>query len=80
MIGFDCICLYRDLFFMTYHPSYAQMGHFMGRETIYCNLNRNTCLRAWAVLFSLPGSAMGRETVYLCYDFRRFPKTGEIVM
>ena len=34
-------------------------------------------LRAWAVLFSLPGSAMGRETVYLCYDFRRFSKAGE---
>ena len=28
-----------------------------------------TWLRAWAVLFSLPGSVMGRETVYLCYDF-----------
>ena len=28
-----------------------------------------TWLRVWAVLFSLPGSVMGRETVYLCYDF-----------
>ena len=28
-----------------------------------------TWLRAWAVLFSLSGSVMGRETVYLCYDF-----------
>ena len=23
MIGFDCICLYRDTFLMTYHPSYT---------------------------------------------------------
>ena len=29
-----------------------------------------TWLRAWAVfVFSLSGSVMGRETVYLCYDF-----------
>ena len=28
-----------------------------------------TWLRVWAVLFSLPGSVMGRETVYLCHDF-----------
>ena len=27
-----------------------------------------TWLRVWTVLFSLPGSVMGRETVYLCYD------------
>ena len=78
---------------MTYHPSNAQIGHFMGRETVYCNMNRPlpdpvymfrwppevfnwvndnalisgfgkvpiaTWLRAWAALFSLPGSAMGR--------------------
>ena len=25
---------------MTYHPSYTQIGHFMGRETI-CNINSN---------------------------------------
>ena len=36
-----------------------------------------TWWRAWAVLFSLPGSAMGRETIYLCYDFRRFSKAGD---
>ena len=35
------ICLYRDTFFMTYHPSYTRIGHFMGRETVYCNLNSN---------------------------------------
>ena len=27
--------------FMAYHPSYKQMGHFMGRETVYCTLNNN---------------------------------------
>ena len=27
-----------------------------------------TWLRSWAALFSLPGSIIGRETVYLCYD------------
>ena len=27
---------------MTYHPSYTQsVGHFMGRETVHCNLNSN---------------------------------------
>ena len=26
---------------MIYHPSYTQIGHFMGRETVYCNLNSN---------------------------------------
>ena len=26
---------------MTYHPSYTQIGHFMGRETVYCKLNSN---------------------------------------
>ena len=24
---------------MIYHPSYTQIGHFMGRETVHCNLN-----------------------------------------
>ena len=41
MIGFDCICLCYDTFFMTYHPSYTQIGHFMGRVTVYRNLNSN---------------------------------------
>ena len=41
MIGLDCICLYRDTSFVTYHPSYTQVGHFMGRETVYCKLNNN---------------------------------------
>ena len=41
MIGFDCIGLYRDTFFMTYHLPYTQIGHFMGRETVYGNLNSN---------------------------------------
>ena len=41
MIGLDCICLYRDTSFVTYHPSYTQIGHFMGRETVYCKLNNN---------------------------------------
>ena len=57
---------------MTYHPSYTQIGHFMGRETVYCSM-----VETWAVLFWLPGGTMGRETVYLCYDFRRFSKVGE---
>ena len=26
---------------MTYHPYYTQIGHFMGRETVYCNMNSN---------------------------------------
>ena len=26
---------------MTYHPSCTQIGHFMGRETVYCNMNSN---------------------------------------
>ena len=26
---------------MTNHLSYTQIGHFMGRETVYCNLNSN---------------------------------------
>ena len=39
-----------------------------------------TWFRAWAVLFSLPGIIMGRETVYLCHDFRRFSKADEIGM
>ena len=26
---------------MTYHLPYTQIGHFMGRETVYCNLNSN---------------------------------------
>ena len=26
---------------MTYHPSYTQIGHFTGRETVYWNLNSN---------------------------------------
>ena len=41
VIGFDCICLYQDTFFKTYHPSYTQIGHLMGRGTVYCNFNRN---------------------------------------
>ena len=64
---------------MTYHPSYTQIGHFMGRETLFRNCNSNM-VEAWAVLFSLPGSAMSRETVYLCCDFRMFTKAGEIGM
>ena len=39
--GFDWICLYRDTFFMPYYPPYMQIGHFMGSETLYCNLNSN---------------------------------------
>ena len=31
----------QDTSFMTYHSSYMQIGHFMGREAVYCNLNRN---------------------------------------
>ena len=26
---------------MTYHLPYTQIGQFMGRETVYCNLNSN---------------------------------------
>ena len=26
---------------MTYDSSYKQIGKFIGRETIYCNLNSN---------------------------------------
>ena len=26
---------------MTNHPSYTRIGHFMERETVYCNLNSN---------------------------------------
>ena len=29
----------RDTSFMAYRPSYKQIGHFMGRETGYFNLN-----------------------------------------
>ena len=31
----------RDMSFMTYQPSYKQIGHYMGRETVYCNLSSN---------------------------------------
>ena len=43
MIGFDCIYFnkWRDTSFMAYRPSYKQIGHFMGNETVYCNLNSN---------------------------------------
>ena len=43
MIGFDCIYFnkWRDTSFMAYRPSYKQIGHFMGHETVYCNLNSN---------------------------------------
>ena len=41
------------------------------RETVYFNL------KAWAVLFSLSGSVMGRETVYLSYDFSEVPQADE---
>ena len=27
--------------FVTYHPYYKQRGHFMERETVYCDLNGN---------------------------------------
>ena len=57
----------RDMSFVTYRPPNKHIGHFMGCEIIYCNLISHTV--PWAVLFSLPGSVMGRETVYLCYDF-----------
>ena len=26
---------------MTYHTSNKQIGHFMGCETVYCNMNYN---------------------------------------
>ena len=26
---------------MTDHPSYTRIGHNMGRETVYCNVNGN---------------------------------------
>ena len=26
---------------MAYRPSYKQIGHFMGQETVYTNLNSN---------------------------------------
>ena len=71
MFGFDYIFYFykvRDMSFVTYHPSSKQIGHFMGHETVYSNSN-STWLRALAVLFSLPGSVKGRETVYLYYNF-----------
>ena len=64
---------------MAYHPPYTQIGHFMGRETVYCNMNSNMvegvgCSRCqvaqWAV----------KQSVYLCYYFRRFSKAGETEM
>ena len=30
-----------DTFFMAYRPSYKQIGHIMGHETVYCNFNSN---------------------------------------
>ena len=33
--------IWRDMSFVTYHPSNKQLGHFIGRETVYCNLNSN---------------------------------------
>ena len=62
---------------MTYQPPYTQIGYFMGVKQSTVTWIA-TWLRALAVLFSLPGSAMGRETVYPCYDLRRFSKAGEI--
>ena len=64
---------------MTYHPSYTHIGHFMGREAVYCNMNSNT-VEGVGLSCSKPGSAMGRETVYLCYDLGRLSKAGEIGM
>ena len=42
MIGFDCIC-YKgpDMYFVACHLSNKQIGHFTGRETVYCHLNSN---------------------------------------
>ena len=60
---------------MTFHPSYMQIGHFVGRETVYCNLNSNKWGRGLSC-----SRCQGRETVYLYYDFRRFSKAGEIGM
>ena len=31
----------QDMSFVTYHPSNKQISHFMGRETVHCNLNSN---------------------------------------
>ena len=70
----------RDMSFVTYHPSNKQIGHFIECETVYCNFRIATWLRVWAVLFSLPGSIMGRETVYLCYDLTEVLQAGETWM
>ena len=42
MIAFDCICLSRTIYVLQdINPSKKQIGHFMGRETVYYNLNSN---------------------------------------
>ena len=35
---------------MIYLPSYTQIGHFMGRETVYCNLNNMVEGVGWPAL------------------------------
>ena len=78
MIGFVTLIAFvykgRDTPFVAYRPSYKQIGHFMGHETVYCNFWIATWLRAQAVLFSLPTGVMGRDTVYL-HDFSEVLKS-----
>ena len=57
----------RDKSLTTHHPSYRLVTSRGVKQSIVTWITK--CLREWAVLFSLPGSVMGRETISLCYDF-----------
>ena len=85
MIGFRCICLYQDTFFMTYHQSGTQIGHFMERETVYCDLNSkhgwgrglsySRCQVApWAVKQSTYVTTFGGSAKLVRLECKRIPK------
>ena len=63
---------------MTYEPYYKQIGHFIERETVYCNLNGNMVEGVGRLSSSRlqVAGVMGRETLYLCYDLQEVLQLG----
>ena len=51
--------------FVTYHPSNKQLGHFIGREAVYCNLNSNVVVAGVEGVGCLVASWVVKQSTYV---------------
>ena len=68
--------------FVTYHPSNKQLGHFIGREAVFCNLNSNVVEAGVEGVGCLVASWVVKQSTYVLLRLfgGRLSKADEIGM